>query len=211
MARLQTRCPYCGSSHIAPSRSFRFRDVFFRALGFHPHQCICGERFHVSRFFPNRHPTKDTLEARVMRTLPDAEIKPLERHLATCLLCRYRLAETVEYMIATRAAAVQCSHPEAPMHAQPHRFIHDTDDGLIVSEVNRLGPEKWFAHHWGLLLDGGITTKTPGEAMAYLTESFQQMFPDHVCTVRCRLKDRPPQGNSVPAPADSGDWIRRNR
>lgn len=64
--------------------------------------------------------------------------------------------------------------------------IHDTDDGLVVSEVTRLAPGEWFAHHYGPLLDGGKPTRTLWGAVAYLAESFHQMFPEHECNERCR-------------------------
>jgi hypothetical protein len=71
------------------------------------------------------------------------------------------------------------------MNSRSRRFTHDTEDGLIASEATRLGRGKWFAHHWGPQLDGGTTTPTLREANAYLTESFQQMFPEHQCTKQC--------------------------
>ena len=71
------------------------------------------------------------------------------------------------------------------MNSRSRRFTHDTEDGLIASEAKRLGRGKWFAHHWGPQLDGGTTTTTLREAITYLTESFQQMFPEHLCTERC--------------------------
>ena len=72
------------------------------------------------------------------------------------------------------------------MKSRSRKFTHDTEDGLVVSEAIRLGRRKWFAHHWGPQLDGGTTTTTLRQANAYLTESFQQMFPEHQCTERCR-------------------------
>ena len=65
------------------------------------------------------------------------------------------------------------------------KFFHDTEDGLIVSEVTRLRRRSWLAHHFGPQLDGGTTTQTLREAKAYLEESFWQMFPEHQCNGRC--------------------------
>ena len=53
----------------------------------------------------NQHPSDDTLEAYNMRTLPEIEIGPLERHLSICLLCQERLNETDDFVTAMRAAA----------------------------------------------------------------------------------------------------------
>jgi hypothetical protein len=50
------------------------------------------------------------------------------------------------------------------------RFTHDTDDGIIVSEVTRVSRGKCFARHSGPQLDGGRTAKTLDEADAYLIE-----------------------------------------
>src|ERR1017187_7330453 len=75
------------------------------------------------------------------------------------------------------------------MKTRLHRFVHDTEDGLIVSEATRVG-RKWFAHHWGSELDGGTHTKTLREAIAYLIASFRQMFPEHSqCTERCETEE----------------------
>jgi hypothetical protein len=75
------------------------------------------------------------------------------------------------------------------MNTTARRFIHDTEDGLIVSETTRQGRGKWLAHHWGPQLDGARNTKTLKDGMTYLIESFQQMFPEHQCTERCELLD----------------------
>lgn len=152
----------------------------------------------------NKHPTEDVLEAYVMRTLSGTEIGPPELHPFLCLVCRDRLAETAEFITAMRAAAAECLKLQDPRDPQSHRFTHDTDDGLIVSQVTRLGPKKWLAHHWGPQLDGGRTTRTLREAVVYLIESFQQMFPEHVvCTTRCMSQGQRTKSNIVPSPADS--------
>ena len=77
------------------------------------------------------------------------------------------------------------------------RFVHDTEDGLIVSEAKQLGENEWLAHHWGPQLDGGGTFRSLGAAMTYLRESFEQMFPEHqCCTDRCEVDEleRQPRG-----------------
>jgi hypothetical protein len=65
--------------------------------------------------------------------------------------------------------------------------VHDTDDGLIVSVVTQLGDRKWSARHFGPQLEGGRITKTFRQALTYLTESFEQMFPEHhPCNDNCQ-------------------------
>ena len=143
-----------------------------------------------------QHPPEEALEAYVMRTLPASDIGLLETHLAFCLLCLERVSEARDFVTTFRAAAVECLKSEEPRDARSHWFTHDTDDGVIVSEVTRLGPTKWFAHHWGPQMDGGMTTRTLMEAVTYLTQSFQQMFPEHVvCTTRCQRQSQRPKSN----------------
>lgn len=85
------------------------------------------------------------------------------------------------------------------MNTTARRFIHETQDGLIVSETTRLGRGKWLAHHWGPQLDGARNTKTLKDGMTYLIESFQQMFPEHQCTERCEdgVMARPDRANRI--------------
>ena len=88
----------------------------------------------------NKHPIEDALEAYIMWTLPDAEIGPLEQHLISCWLCELRLAETDEFITATRAAAARSLSPPEPEIRRSRKFIHDTEDELIVLEVTRDEP-----------------------------------------------------------------------
>jgi len=54
-----------------------------------------------------QHPSDDTLEAYVMRTLPEMEVAPFEGHLIICQLCRERFRETDEFVTAMGAAATE--------------------------------------------------------------------------------------------------------
>jgi len=127
-----------------------------------------------------RHLSEDVLDGYVMRTLTGTATLRSESHLLICEACRHRLEEMEQFLIAVRAA------PRTRVtSARSYRFSHETDDGLIVSEVTRFGTKGWTARHWGPQLNGGRTTKTLKEATAYLVESFHQMFPEHVCTERC--------------------------
>jgi len=68
------------------------------------------------------------------------------------------------------------------------RFWHDTEDGLIILEVVQMINGECLARHSGPKLDGGTVTRTVSEAMDYLRESFQQMFPEHRCTDKCQAE-----------------------
>jgi len=144
------------------------------------------------------HASEDVLERFVMGTLSNGPGEQLEKHLLLCQSCRDRLNDTEEFVIATRTAAAETT----TISARSFRFTHDTDDGLIVSEVTRVRRGKWLAHHWGPQLDGGRTMKTLPEAISYLLESFQQMFPIHRCGERCQT------GQTRSAPPTEKDCLR---
>jgi hypothetical protein len=55
----------------------------------------------------NQHPSDDTLEAYGMRSLPEMEVAPFERHLIICQLCRERFSEMDEFVTAMSAAAAE--------------------------------------------------------------------------------------------------------
>ena len=139
----------------------------------------------------------DVFDAYFMETLPSTERDGFEEHLLVCQACREQLDRTEEFIVAIRQEArIPENGYEALDGCQPRRFIHDTEDGLIVSEVMHAGSRKWVAHHWGPQLDGGRTTRTLREAMDYLTVSFSQMFPEHQCTSRCEaISDARPKPN----------------
>jgi hypothetical protein len=66
------------------------------------------------------------------------------------------------------------------------RSIHLTEDGPIFGAVHNNADGKWEARNWGKELNGSRVCDSIDDANAYLIESFQQMFPDHVCTAPCR-------------------------
>ena len=96
-----------------------------------------------------------------------------------CELCQDRLGAVDALRFAVRLAESKS------VKTRRLDFCHDTEDGIIVSEVHRVGRGKWFARHYGSQLDGGKLTRTLREANAYLLESFHLMFPKHVCTEWC--------------------------
>jgi len=78
-----------------------------------------------------------------------------------------------------------------PGKNRPLFIVHDTVDGLIYSRAERRG-KKWFARHWGDELDGGGEFLSMRQANDFLTRTFNEMFPEHRCTTRCRLNPEEP-------------------
>ena len=66
------------------------------------------------------HISEDDLERYAMRTVPEAELAPLEEHLLICTDCRSQLESTERYVEAVRRAA-------ASMTAEPCRAAGDAD------------------------------------------------------------------------------------
>jgi hypothetical protein len=73
-----------------------------------------------------------------------------------------------------------------PSTRKPLSFVHDTADGFVYSKIERRGRE-WIARHWGDQLDGIRVCATVREANEYVVASFNEMFPEHRCTERCRM------------------------
>jgi hypothetical protein len=126
------------------------------------------------------HPVADVFDDYALGTLPEPALARFEEHLLICGPCQDRLAA-----VDVLRAAV-CLSESKDVRTKRLDFSHDTEDGMIVSEVHRVGRGKWLARHYGPQLDGGKLTKTLREANTYLLESFKLMFPEHVCTLRCQ-------------------------
>ena len=54
-----------------------------------------------------------------MRTLPEAEIHPLEEHLLICSPCRERFQEMDVYVAAMRSAAAEIANSEKAVKKPP--------------------------------------------------------------------------------------------
>ena len=67
--------------------------------------------------------------------------------------------------------------------------VHDTADGLIYCQAERHG-RKWLARHWGDELDGREEFRTLRAANEFVVTSFREMFPEHLCTPKCRKNVR---------------------
>lgn len=118
------------------------------------------------------HPALDELEASALGLSSDANLENVEEHLVICERCQSELA-------LKRAVA-------APDNGKRLRSIHITEDDPIFGAIHCGTDGKWIARHWGRQLDGRRICDSVEEANDYLTESFQQMFPEHLCTGRCR-------------------------
>jgi hypothetical protein len=128
----------------------------------------------------NYHPDESTLDEYLLERLSEPELSRIEEHLLICDTCRNRLDEFSALRIALLIAGLRPA-------SQRLSFCHETEDGLIVSEVNDLGKGRLLARHVGSELDGATIAKTISEAIELLHCSFASMYPAHICTERCQV------------------------
>ena len=126
------------------------------------------------------HPSSEELEAYSLGMSSEADLERAEEHLLICERCQDELALTDQYVQAMKKATA------SPVSGRRLRSVHITEDGPIFGSMHSKADGKWLARHWGRQLDGGRTCDSVEEANAYLMESFRQMFPEHVCSERCR-------------------------
>lgn len=134
-------------------------------------------------------PRLELLEDYAFGRLAGTDLVSVEEHLLACgprQSCGVRDDESRE-VIARAYSLVARIRRGIGRKVGPLKFVHQTSDGPIFSEVKRLGKGKWFARHSGRHLDGGDTTTTLWEANVYLLRTFVQMFPEHRCTRRCGM------------------------
>lgn len=86
---------------------------------------------------------------------------------------------------------------------EPVSFIHDTEDGPIHLLTLPDKDGGWKALHWGTTLSGGRHFRTMVKANVHLLQSFAELFPDHVCTLRCGTAEKVAQ---LRAAADMNFW-----
>ena len=91
----------------------------------------------------------------------------------------FRTAAIEEHLLICR----QCT--EGLLAIETFSYIHYTRQGPVYSRITKLKSGAFFARHWGRDLDGGKEFRTRSGAKGYLTRSFSQMFPEHVCSSRC--------------------------
>ncbi len=102
------------------------------------------------------------LENYSLGRLDALRVAMLEEHLLVCSQCTEKLTEI-----------------------EPCNFVHYTREGPFYSRVTRVPTGSFFARHWNRNLEGGRPFRTIAAAKAYLTRSFSQMFPEHVCSRNC--------------------------
>ncbi len=129
--------------------------------------------------FEAPHPLPDVLEDYALGRTSESAAEKVEIHLLYCGRCQDELSRTEEYIRAMKSAAAEAG----PVRRL--RSLHFTSDGPIFGAIHPLPNGKWMARHWGKQLQGGTSCSTLEEANAYLLESFQQMFPEHVCLPDC--------------------------
>lgn len=116
------------------------------------------------------HPGGDELKAYGLGTPFDADLERVEVHLRVCRWCQNELA---------RRRLVELGDPRRL------RSVHITEDGPIFGALHFGTEGRWMARHWGWQLDGYRICESMEEADAYLTKSFQEMFPEHLCSGLC--------------------------
>lgn len=109
------------------------------------------------------HLSDEDLESYSLGRSPSPLIAAVEQHLLICGDCLARI-EAIE----------------------PYSFVHYTNDGPFYERITKLITGGFFARHWCQgVLDGGRGFDTQEASEEYLTASFRQMFPEHICTARC--------------------------
>ena len=127
--------------------------------------------------------TEPQIENLALGQLPTYESILVQRHIYNCPDCLKKLIEI------TFIQELQGLGPEplcVPTTRKPLSFVHDTAGGFILSKVERRG-RKWIGRHWGDQLEGMRECASIREANEYVIASFQEMFPEHRCTERCRM------------------------
>lgn len=114
------------------------------------------------QYRPDEHVSTEHLEEYSLGKLSPGHTDDVEEHLLICQECR-----------------------ESLWAIEPYNFIHHTADGPIYSRVTRLRNGMFAARHWGRALDGGKEFNSKQGAKAFLTRTFGEMFPEHVCTKAC--------------------------
>jgi hypothetical protein len=131
------------------------------------------------------HLSDTTLEAYALGTLTDeSQLAACEEHLLICHDCQNRAGAWDGYVATIKAALEQSGT----------YFVHRTEDGPILI-IPRGSGARWEAAVEGLEISAGATGRSSKTAMRKAEEVFQQMFPEHQCTVDCGWRMR--EGQSV--------------
>jgi hypothetical protein len=125
------------------------------------------------------HPSREALRAYSCGLAVDRKLGEVEGHLFICQICQDKL------VLASQDEQRVKSPDNVQRRANRLRSIHITEDGPIFAAMHKEVAGKWVALHWGRQLSGRRICGSVDEANEYLTESFQQMFPDHRCSEWC--------------------------
>jgi hypothetical protein len=94
----------------------------------------------------------------------------LEEHLFLCGECR---------------SVVVKLDSDASSRRRPLEITHTTADGLIQLWIEQSLSGRWLARFSGDQLDGGQEFGNLESARTFALQSFEQMFPEHVCNLAC--------------------------
>ena len=126
------------------------------------------------------HVSSEELEAYFVGLSLDDDLQRVEEHVLICERCQDELALSGRYTRPTKEPVVALDT------GKRLQSIHITEDGPIFGAMHMGANGKWLARHWGRQLNGGCSFDSVKDAYTYLVESFQQMFPEHLCVGRCR-------------------------
>jgi hypothetical protein len=104
------------------------------------------------------------------RVFENASLKELEEHLLLCADCQ--------------RVAVQLDR-DASKRGRPLEITHTTTDGPIRLWVEQSASGRWQARYTGPNLNGGQEFGRVERARTFVLKSFDEMFPDHLCSDAC--------------------------
>jgi hypothetical protein len=104
------------------------------------------------------------------RVFETKTLSELEEHLLLCGECQ---------------RVVMKLDTDASSHGRPLEITHATADGPIRLWVERSLSGRWQARYTGPNLDGGQGFGIVESACTFALRSFDEMFPEHVCTHAC--------------------------
>jgi hypothetical protein len=126
------------------------------------------------------HLEADTLECYVLGQISVPGAKAAEEHLLGCRRCRYALVQAERYVSTMRAALLDVDWIIA---------IHRMQGGAVALGVGKSGDD-WAARVYGCSVNAGEVARTYQGAVGLCESLFGQLFPEHVCTAKCRTDVR---------------------
>ena len=126
-----------------------------------------------------QHIDDSTLELYALGRLSEFEVIAIQEHLLICTACQTHYEEILEFSSTIRAAVVQM--------ATELIATHFTEDGYIHLYVRPSTSDFWVATIRGKAASGGVTAQSWQDAVNECIATFNQMFPEHVCTAACTI------------------------